>query len=65
MSIIVGKHKKVLRFKFHKNRIINEEFDFWGVKGCPDFNNFGKASYRPVVPTHIKNLSTLAQLESV
>ena len=36
-------------FKFHKNRTINEEFDFWGVKvgggrgkGCPDFKNLDK-----------------------
>ena len=33
-------------FKFHQNRKINEEFNFWGVKregeGCPDFKNSEK-----------------------
>ena len=33
----------MLCFNFHQNRTINEEFDFWGVKGawgsegCPNF----------------------------
>ena len=30
-------------YTFYQNRTINEEFDFWGVKGvgegCPDFKN--------------------------
>ena len=28
---------KMLYFKFHKNRTINEEFDFWGVKGAGEW----------------------------
>ena len=29
ISIIIGNHMKMLRFKFHQNRTINEEFDFF------------------------------------
>ena len=41
-NIIIGKHMKMSCFKFHQNRIINEEFDYWDVKvaregGYPDF----------------------------
>ena len=38
----------MLRFKFHHNRKINEEFDFWvvegggGRKGCSDFKKLVK-----------------------
>ena len=30
MTIIIGKHMKMLCFRFHPNHTINEEFDFWG-----------------------------------
>ena len=30
ISIIIDKHTKMLCFKFHKNRTINEEFDIIG-----------------------------------
>ena len=36
MSIIIGEHMKMLCFKFYQNRLINEEFDFWGEP-----NSFG------------------------
>ena len=29
----------MLCFKFHQNRTINEEFDFWGVKGLQKLAN--------------------------
>ena len=32
ISIIIGKHIHMC-FKFHQNRTINEEFNFWEVKG--------------------------------
>ena len=64
-NIIIGKHMKMSCFKFHQNRIINEEFDYWEVKGqgerCPNLKK--KASYRTVVPIHTVNFSTLAQLK--
>ena len=62
---------KILYFKFHQNRTINEEFDFSGVKGAErgegslDFKNSKKALYRTVVPTHTKNFNILAELENV
>ena len=31
------KHTKMFHFKFQQNRTINEEFDFWGGEGGPDF----------------------------
>ena len=46
---------EMLRFKFHHNRKINEEFDFWVVEGGGEegvlrFQKFGKAAYRLMVP---------------
>ena len=37
ISIIIDKHMKMLCFKFHQNRPINEEFDCWGFKGPRGF----------------------------
>ena len=61
ISIIIGKHMKMLCFKFHQNCTINEEFYFGGEGqnsfGGPeggrghDYKKFEKASYRTVVPT--------------
>ena len=65
---------KTLSFKFHHNRAINGEFDFWGGKipsGGPKggrvvrFQKIKKSLYRTVVSTDIKNFSILAKLESV
>ena len=47
---------------------MNEEFDFWGVKGggVTDIKNLKKKNpHRMVVPTHTENFITLAQLESI
>ena len=33
ISFIIGKHIQMLCLKFNQNRTINQEFDFWGVKG--------------------------------
>ena len=58
-------------FKLHQNQNINEEFNFWGVKGggreggLSRFEKFLKSPYRMVVPLHTESFSTLAQLESV
>ena len=55
---------KILCFKFHQNRPINEELDCWGGFMTPKggqgarFQKFEKASYRTVVRTHIENVST-------
>ena len=58
-------------FKFHQNRPINEEFDFWegrilsvGPRGAR-FQKLQNASYKTVFSTHSKNFSILAELESV
>ena len=37
ISIIICEHIKMLCFKFHQNRPINEEFDCWGFKGPRGF----------------------------
>ena len=34
LNIIIGKHIKILCVKFHQKPTINEEFDYWGVKGA-------------------------------
>ena len=65
---------KMVCFKFHQNRAINEKFYFWGdqiLSGGPEggrgtqFQKFEKTSYRAVVSTHKENFSILALLESV
>ena len=61
---------KMLCFKFHQNRAINEEFYFWGgifPKGgrVARFKNIEKFLYRTAVSTHSQNFSILAELESV
>ena len=65
---------KRLRFKFHQNQPINEEFDFWRGKiltGDPEgsretrYKKFLRASYRTVVSSYTENFNILAQLESV
>ena len=56
-------------FKFQKNRTMNEEIDFSGVKGKAGgvhrFLKFRKVPYKIVVQTQTKNFSTLAQLENI
>ena len=60
----------MLGYKFHKNRTINEEFDFWGLKvlpretGRPD-SKIRKNLIQNVGPKHTENFSILAQLEGV
>ena len=64
---------KMLFFKFHQNRTMNEEFELWegqilsgGLEGGRGkrLQKFEKCSYRMVVPFHTENVSILAQLES-
>ena len=62
----------MLYFKFIQSCTINEEFDFWGVKGgreggegCSDFKKSKKVSYITMVPTDIESFNILAQLESL
>ena len=57
----------MLRFKFHKNRAINEEFDFWWVKGGEvlRLKKNIKASYKMVVPLFTESFSTPAQLKGL
>ena len=52
---------KLLCFKFYHNHTLNEDFDFWVVKG----GGIEKAPYRMVVPLHTESFSALTQLESV
>ena len=33
ISIHIGKYMKIWCFKFHQNRAINKEFDFWRLEG--------------------------------
>ena len=70
----MGIHMKILCFKFHQNRAVNEEFDFWGsqiLSGGPEgskmnqFKKIKKALHRTMFSTHTENLSILAQLKSV
>ena len=48
-------------FKFRQKCTTNEEFDFWGVQGggVSQFQKFGNASYRMMVPLHTERLRTL------
>ena len=64
----------MLCFKFHKNRAINENFDFWrgqNLSGGPEegratgFHKIEKDSYRTVVSTQNENFSIIALLDSV
>ena len=55
---------KIMCFKFHQNRTINEEFDSWEAmgEGGGRVPRFKKYSYRTVVQTQTENFSILAQL---
>ena len=66
---------KMLCFKFHRNRAINEEFDLWegqihsgdpkGGRGTRFEKKIDKASYTTGVLTHTENFSILGDIESV